>query len=48
MTNPPTGKDVAKAVAFLLDNASITGVVLPVDGGLVDRVSLEVDDDEDA
>lgn len=48
LTNPPTGKDVAKAVAFLLDNDSITGVVLPVDGGLVDRVSLEVDDDEDA
>ena len=29
----PKAKDVALAVAFLLENESITGVILPVDGG---------------
>ena len=30
----PKPLDIAKAVAFLLDNESVTGVDLPVDGGL--------------
>lgn len=29
----PKAKDVAFAVAFLLENESVTGVILPVDGG---------------
>jgi enoyl-[acyl-carrier-protein] reductase (NADH) len=29
----PTAEDVASAVAFLLENGSITGAVLPVDSG---------------
>ncbi len=41
LANPPAAEDVAKAVAFLLDNDSITGVVIPVDGGDVKRLKRE-------
>lgn len=37
-SNAPQGRDVARAVAFLLENESVNGVVLPVDGGQVDRI----------
>ncbi len=37
----PEGRDVAKAVAFLLENESINGAILPVDGGQVNRVELQ-------
>lgn len=42
LKSAPEGRDVAKAVAFLLENESINGTILPVDCGQVNRIERQM------
>ncbi len=42
LKSAPEGRDVAKAVAFLLENESINGTILPVDCGQVNRIERQL------